>query len=247
MSAVDKARDTFANNVESVQQLVDFDRTVLEAAIQNISRLQKELDERNPAVADRVGNTLAMLTNIRNNDTMRQHYVTIYNQCIVLLVSHFGSALHEMFVSAAPTRLGVTSDQDSSKDELKFSIAELRELEFDLKGTIGALLVAKRDIKFQDMQSTVRAFKNYLGVDIARDADMDNVILAQSARHVIVHSGGLVTATFMRRIASARSRKVKTTVVERQYLAFSPDEVDVVATSMQTFVDHVATALAASA
>ena len=84
---------------------------------------------------------------------MRSHYTTIYNQCVVLLVSHFGTTLHSLFVSAAPALLGTSADKDALKDELKFQLSELSEHDFDIRERIGELLVAKRDISFQDMQA----------------------------------------------------------------------------------------------
>jgi hypothetical protein len=239
MELIEHARHTFTNNVRSVQQLVDFDHTVLDSAIQNLGHLQAALDAKNPHVADRVGNTLSMLKNIREHDSMRMHYATIYNQCVVLLVSHFGSALHAMFIAAAPTLLGVAGEREALKEELKFSISELRELKFDLNEAIGNLLVAKRDIGFQDMQSTVRAFKSYLGIDIPRDQHMHNVIFAQAARHAIVHSGAVADARFVRQIAAADLRIVKPVIRERDCLAFLPNEVETVAASMGALIKHV--------
>ena len=97
-------QSSFENNLRSVQELIDFDHTVLEGATHNIERLRADLDDRTPSVAERVGRTVQMLRNIRDNDSMRSHYATIYNQCVVLLVSHFGSALHSIFSLVAPIR-----------------------------------------------------------------------------------------------------------------------------------------------
>lgn len=238
MASIERAEQAFAANLRSVQELVDFDRTVLDTAISNIERLWHDLADR-PSHANRVENTLQMPHNIRQHDSMRSHYAIIYNQCIVLLVSHFASVLHEIFVAAAPARLADVPEKDAEEEEMRFSLAELREREYEFKEAIGEVLIVKRNISFQDMQSTVRAFKTYLGVDIATDEHAHNIILAQAARHVIVHSGAIADAKFMRQVSAAHLRQIKSDVVERGQLAFTPAEVERVATSMRTLVGHV--------
>src|SRR5262249_44835552 len=90
------------------------------------------------------------------HDSMRPHYTTIYNQCVVLLVSHFGSTLHSLFVTAAPELLGTSAEKDSLKDELKFQLSELCEHDFDIRERIGELLVTKRDISFRTCRARQR-------------------------------------------------------------------------------------------
>src|SRR6478672_7606555 len=92
MRTVTDVQSAFAENLRLVQQLIDFDHVVLDTAITNMARLQQELDSRNAHAADRIGNTVQVLRNLRANDSMRRHYSAIYNQCLVLIVSHFSSA-----------------------------------------------------------------------------------------------------------------------------------------------------------
>jgi len=217
---------------------VNFDRTVLNGAIGNIERLKDDLAER-PAIASRVENTLVMLRNIRDNDSMRNHYATIYNQCVVLLVSHFGSALHDIFVAAAPLMLSKIQPKELEREELKFSLPELRELNYDLHDVIGDLLVTKRNISFQDMQSTIRAFETYCGIRIERDSRVNNIILAQAARHVIVHAGGKVDVKCSGQLRAASPREVKQTVTVGDLLVFTPGEIEFIAASMRAFIGNI--------
>ena len=46
-----------------------------------------------------------MVRDIRSNDSLRTHYQTMYNQCVVLLVSYFASAVQQVFETALPSKL----------------------------------------------------------------------------------------------------------------------------------------------
>ena len=188
-------------------------------------------------------NTLDMLANIREHDSLRRHYTTIYNQCVVLLVSHFGSALHDIFVAAAPKCLGRVTANEHEKETLKFSLSELRDRNYDLRDVIGDILVTKSDISFQDMGSTLRAFERYCGILISRDSSVNNIILAQAARHVIVHAGGKVDVKCTGQLRDAFPREVKRTLAVGDSLVFTPAEIDSIAASMRTFVGNIVTGM----
>ena len=94
--------------------------------------------------------------------------------------------LRDLFVAAVPSRIGSADAGDSAKEELKFSFAELRDMNFSLRDSIGEALIKKANVSFQDMKSTVRAFTGYLGLDTLSGGPMNNIIVAQAARHVIV-------------------------------------------------------------
>lgn len=240
--SIDKARESFEANLRSVQELANFDRFVLNAGISNIQLLQDYFKER-PSIADRIGNTLEGLRRIRENDSLRKHYSTIYNQCIVLLVSYFASTLHSIFIAAAPPRIGRFGSKDVGKEDLKFTLGELRDLDFELKDSIGQILTMKRDISFQDMQSTVKAFDGFLGIDVPAGSTMNNIILAQAARHVIVHSGSIVDIKCVKQLRDAAPRDVKPSIVVGELLAFTPGEVEAVASSMAAFVEQIVLSL----
>lgn len=124
---------------------------------------------------------------------------------MVLLVSHFGSALHDIFRDAVTRALDHPKGLPESSQKVK---TEIRW--FDLKNADGPpaavfadLLIAAEDLKFQDMGSTARAFKDHLRVEIPRGATMNDIILGQAARHVIVHSGTVVDKKFISQIKEA--------------------------------------------
>jgi len=102
-----------------------------------------------------------------------------------------------------------------------------------------ALLVAQRDISFQDMQSIKRAFEDHLGLLIHKTEDVNDLILGQAARHVIVHSGSVVDAKLVRQVSGAAPRQLKPVVVEGEPLSFSPDEVKALGRSMTRYIKEL--------
>src|SRR4051794_7481005 len=96
----------FKNNVSFVYELLDFDRFVLDFYVAGLDDLASELDGKGSRmVANTIRNRMASLRNIRTNDSVKPRYEAIYNQCVVLLVSHFGSALHAIFRNAVKRAL----------------------------------------------------------------------------------------------------------------------------------------------
>ena len=94
------------------------------------------------------------------------------------------------------------------------------------------------------MQAIRRAFHDYLDIEIQRDRVVNNIILAQACRHVIVHSGGTVTSRPIRQVQSAVPRDLKVTLSEGNSIQFEPREIEVVSDSMSTYVRGAAEKLA---
>jgi hypothetical protein len=119
-------------------------------------------------------------------------------------------------------------------EPIKVTIDDLRQTDFDLKTSIGDLVA--RDISFQDMQSVARAFQTYFTIKIAPDKHVNNIIVAQACRHVIVHYGGVVNQKLLNQISKSHPRDLKTGLALDEELGFQRDEVDVVAASMKSYL-----------
>ena len=86
---IETVRGEFVQRVEGVIELLQFDDLVLEHLVGGLSDIVDELDRRNlHSAAQVVGNRLKQLKNIRSAQSLRHAYGTIYNQCVVLLVSY---------------------------------------------------------------------------------------------------------------------------------------------------------------
>lgn len=217
----------FERHVESVHRLMNFDRDVLAHAIEAIEALQERLTQHhkldNPHLS--AARTLQILRGYREHDSLRPRYKTIFNQALVLLVSYFGSAVHDAFRAGVSAALASENDSPLLREQLKISFAELKEANFELRTRAPDLLVNAKDISFQDMKSIARAFKENLGVEIERTATVNEIILAQACRHVIVHNGAVTDEALVRQLSGAHPRALKPRLVAGEVVEFTPEEV----------------------
>ena len=235
----DQAVTSFEANVESVHRLAEFDHLVQDFVLGQLEQLNKRLREdhaiANPRLA--VQQAYTQIKNIRKNDSLRPQYEYIFNQCVVLLVSYFGSALGDIFRAAVSDALTGPGGVKKLLDEkLTVSVRELAELGTDVGAKLGDLLILKNDISFQDMQSTFRTFRDYLGIEIKRDIQMNNIILGQAARHVIVHANAVANTQFMNQVRTAVPRSLKPKLVTDERLLFTPEELRSLGDSMIGFI-----------
>jgi len=230
--------DTFDAQVENVVELSTFDRHILNLAITSLQQLEKKLRSHhkldNPSLSAQ--NTLQVLQNIQASGSLRPKYEHMFNQCVVLLVSYFSSAVGDVFRGGIRLGVAETVSMKLDSEEIKISIAELRDLQSDFQSRAANLFMQKRDISFQDMQSIIRSFKSFFGVEMNRDSETNDIIMGQASRHSIVHAGGIADGKMMNQIRDALPRTLKTDLRENDVLKFTPTEVRALGDVMKKFV-----------
>jgi hypothetical protein len=225
--------DNFKANIESVRKLAKFDLIVLDYAIHSVESCIEKL--RQVGVDNRTiipVNTLTDLRNARKNKSLRPQYQDMFNQCIVLLVSHFGYSLEEILRVSIEGAIPYIRNEKILSERLHISVSELQKSGFDLSGRIGEWIIRKKDISFQDMQSIRRTFSDYFNIELEKDADMNNIIFAQASRHIIAHAAGVLNEQFTAQIKDAYPRTVKPTLEEQNTIQFDPAEIEEIAASM---------------
>src|SRR4051794_32122992 len=120
-----RVADDFRANVQSVHELVNFDRTVMEFAIEQVERLHNRLVKERLNPAENGEHTLLALKNVRANDSLRRTYQLVANQGIVLLVSYFGAAMGDAFRDGIARATAHSLDREWRTEELKLTVAEL--------------------------------------------------------------------------------------------------------------------------
>ncbi|MBI4809645.1 MAG: hypothetical protein HY799_11945 [Nitrosomonadales bacterium] len=235
---LDNLESAFAQNIAGVHKLIHFDREVLGFAVAGIRDLSERLKQHhklgNPYLT--AENTLKSIENIRDNDSLRPRYKVIFNQAVVLLVSYFGSAVEDIFKAGVDALLDSGEDSDLLREDIKLSFREMQEASWHFRGVAADLLVQKKDLSFQDMQAISRTFKTYLGITIEKDNHVNNIILAQACRHVIVHAGGAVNDRLIRQVANATPREIKPAISRGEHIEFQPEEVELISRSMEAYV-----------
>jgi hypothetical protein len=213
----------FLENIESVNRLANFDRVVLDYSIKAIEKLQNNLSIKFKNEALLATGTLKQLTLIREHDSMRNQYKEIFNQCVVLLVSYFGSAVSEIFKIYITSNISTLKNKKAFTEEFKFSPKEMSEYNFNLLAHIGEIIVSKKNISFQDMKSINRSFRDFLDIPIDKDSTVNDIIIGQACRHIIVHSGSLVNSQMLKQISNADPRSLNPKIKLNSKIQFEPE------------------------
>jgi hypothetical protein len=238
---VEEVHTAFRSNVELVYELAEFDRVMLGVALVTLDELQERLKASFQNERLLVTNALAMLRQIKSNDSLRPKYQHIFNQCVVLLVSYFSAAVSDIFRKSFRRGFDGTLSAKLADEDLKLSITELRELDGASSDRIADLFVLKKDISFQDMQSISRTFEKYFDVSMPRDATVNDIIVGQASRHAIIHAGAKVDHKMMLQVAKASPRTLKVKLEEGILLQFSVEEIRTLGGAMSSFVADLET------
>ena len=243
---MDKNKDileAFQSNVDSVARLSEFDEMVIGIAIKALTKTRDWLVDHqidNPLILP--DNALTQLQNIHENQSLQIYYQNMYNQCIVLLVAYFTSTLSDLFIANMSNFMRLKPEK-MPKEDLKLSLRDIANMNFDLSEHIGELLVKKKEISFQDMQSTCKTFKKYLDIQIEKNAALQNIIFAQAARHIIVHNGGIINSSFSSQIRETKLRTIKKDATLEGKISFTPEEITAIGEDMVKFVSGLVTSI----
>lgn len=241
----DQVASIFKSNCNEVERLLKFDQDVLAFVTNLLEGLHNDLKGRHASDQMNCGRILHMVRGVRDNDSLKGRYKTVHTQAVVLLVSHFASALGDIFRASIANRIDQDNLGDLVKKDLKLTIGDMRDCGWDLKDAVADLIIEKNDIKFQDMKSVVRAFKDYAGIELSRDGLTNDIILGQAARHIIVHDSGRISDKMLRQVANAKPRLLKTSLTLGETISFETEEVLLLMRQMQGYVERLVSALKA--
>lgn len=239
LSFLVEIESSFEKQAEQVEDLMDFDKFILNFCIESIEKLNEKLKNglkvTNPTyLAD---NVLKSLKNIQDNESMKRHYKTMYNQGLVLLVSHFTSTLSEIFRKSIQYANNLGKLQ--IKSDLEFNLKELQSVSFDLKEVIGDLILKKEELSFQEIQSAHNAFKNYLDLDIPKDEKVNDIILAQTIRACIIYNLGNIDERVLRQLSDAFPRSVKKDLKLNETVQVSKSEINFFKFAMLNYLQEL--------
>jgi hypothetical protein len=240
---------TFEKNATQVYELMDFDEKIvafLREALAGLVRRQTDATKPIPP-AWSASPLLKLVESIRQNNSLEPYYSQMFNQCLVLLVSHFSSAIRELYMGAVAEGIRErTMLPGLAEEQLSVRIADITEPDADLSRELAHLLASKKGTSFQDMQSVARAFNDHLGYQPVKDADTDNIIIAHACRHAIVHDGAQVNSRTIRQIRNTNNATLSVRVHEGERLQFRPTDVQAVGSSMLAYLGRAVEFLASN-
>jgi len=233
----------FSDQLKNVKELMEFDKTITEISIKRLENLEQKLRRNGVENLNLLPATLiTTLKTIHDNKSLTTKYQMIYNSCLVLQISYFTSILNDIFKYTLNNIIKywkLNKDKINIKDEFKFSFIELMNFDFDLWSHISELILQKSWINFQDMQSTIRTFQDYLDIFIERDEICNTIIIAQASRHAIVHSLEIVDKRFLKQINNTKPNNLNIAFKEWENIKFWITNLQIIESSMITFIKDI--------
>tara|TARA_R100000306_G_scaffold26063_1_gene29870 strand:+ start:3549 stop:3944 length:396 start_codon:yes stop_codon:yes gene_type:complete len=100
MNTLLKIEDRFDEHLRTVDELISFDKTILDLCINHIENLNERLKSgpfeiNNPLYL--AEGTLQTMKTVRENNSLRIKYLSMFNSCLVLQVSYFTSIVDDIF------------------------------------------------------------------------------------------------------------------------------------------------------
>ncbi len=232
--------ENFNKNLSSVNELLEFDQTILQFCISHLEDLEEGLNKagiKNPHLS--VQKVIKALREIKLHGSTKIKYQTITNQSLVLTVSHFASAIHDLFKCCINHAFKNNLSDHLNNEELKFSVKELANIGSNLEDQIGEIITQKNSISFQDMKSIQRSFKNYFKYQIKKSDNVNNIIFGQACRHAIVHNGAKVDSSLLNQIKAAYPNELNKDLKDKEEIHFRNEELKIVMNSMKVYLDDL--------
>ncbi len=227
----------FEANAELVTDLMEFDRVLIDFVLRTVENTHRQLIESNfDGAANRLNNPIKVIKAVRENNSLKPHYDAMTNQCVVLLVSYFSTALEESFKFLLREAIRSDTIDHFSKETVTITLGQLHKTKFNLSEDIAEIVSSKDDVSFQDMKSVNRVFKKYIGYNHERNSYLDNIIYGQAARHIIVHDSGNLSKRFRHQIESCPKRNIHLTLPESGTIQFDEESIQTLIESMRKYL-----------
>lgn len=231
----------FEYNVQRVMDLANFDKEYQRVALEYLHSMKKKIPEdvRHQSERNRIDALIFSFENMSKDQSLKEKYGTMYNQCLVLLVSHFGETLSEIYKGNIAQSIKFRLAKKSNENDFRVTFDELLGVDFNDDRDVGRFIVEKQAESFQDMQAICRLYSGDFGCKYEEDAIRDNIIFSQATRHIIVHAGAKVSSKFLRQIRNCNKRTLMTgTLEEGKVVEFTSSDLETVSSAMNSFISN---------
>lgn len=205
--SINEVKNIFIENLKTVDQIVETPSTVGTVAVDMLRALQKENEKLSGFIPykQKLEEIISTIDKIKSHKVLKEQYQVIYNQATVLIISHFESFLSDIFKSVFDDYSYLMSWPDK-KTQL-----DLNMLNYSYSPTLGEIIIhnlrAKGEVNFQDLQSTIRTFEEYLQMKPKFENSLiDDIIYYQALRNVIIHNSGKVDEKFLKQTRNLKTK-----------------------------------------
>ena len=188
---------------------------------------------------------IAVVETLRKSDSLRTHFREVMNQAVVLLVSYFASAIHDVFRLCVVSHIAANQPSKLLTDEFRTNLSELLAITDDFDNDAADFfLTKKQDISFQDMKSISRTFRDYFSIETDIDPSVvDNIIAGQACRHAIVHSGARASLKTINELRAAPNRSILQAIERDASIDVSADDLSVIEENMKMYISRLSDAV----
>jgi len=242
---LNKIRIAFDKQLTRVFKVIEFDREYLEIVLDQLKERKCDLVKAEINTSFHPTSEIVLLEALINSGPAQEKYQPIYNQCAVLLVSHFASVTSSLFNEALTYYLKNSDSlpEDIGKKEYKFSLAELNDLRYGLTDETGRMIARRSNVSFQDMKSISRAFEEFFNIKTPFDPDVCNIITSQCLRHAIVHNGEKIDEKCHEQLKHAKDRSIFLDASLHDAIKLQKDDLEDISNSMRIYVKNLSNSI----
>ncbi|MFA6190703.1 MAG: hypothetical protein WC711_04325 [Candidatus Staskawiczbacteria bacterium] len=201
-----KIESNFEDNIAKITLLQESPFIIGKLAMELLGSLESEAGQV-PACLDvkkKLSRTIKEIDKLKEHSEIKEQFSIIYNQSLVLLISHFESLMTDLFVCIIDNYPFLLKWPEKKKISIDVDILRYSS------PTVGALVCKsfKGEINFQDLQSTIKFLNEFLCLEISLEETIKGkIILFQALRHIIIHNNAIVDEQFLRQIRDNKSRR----------------------------------------
>lgn len=207
MEKIEDVLRVFKDNLNQVDQLGKIGSDVgniLLGMLENLKRENEQLTAFLP-YKQKLEIVINQIREIKDHPILIKKYGIIYNQSVVLVVAGFESFMNDLVKNIIDYHSEIVSWPE--KKQISFDPDVLRYS----SPTIGGLIVRsslREKYNFQDLQSTINFFKDYLQLEININNKLkDKLIEYQALRNAIMHNSAKIDEKFLKQIRNIESSK----------------------------------------
>jgi hypothetical protein len=237
-----KININFEKQIELVTKLIEFDKLILDFCLRHMETLNDRLKNGEATkitnqyyLAD---NAINALNGIKTNQSFTKNYSNIYNQCLVLLVSHFTLTVEEIFATILKNQFSNNKLSKNAKNQIQLTLDEIDDVNQN-PNLLKKLLVTKKKLSFQNMNNIVKSFENFLGIKIDGDPKLDDIKFGFECRHLIVHNLSISDEKFIKNCKALKMRNIKKKILENDTINYSKSELEFIKISMLLFIQEL--------
>jgi serine/threonine protein kinase len=182
-------------------------------------------------------NGILSLKTIREHNSSSPYYEIVYNQSVVLLVSYFESTLEDLFINILSIKIS-DGTLNYPTNKIKLNLKELCELITNHEN-IPKVWLSQNEINFQNINHAEATFKDYFGILSCGDKHIDNIKMGALCRHIIVHSGEIISQNNVEAAKKIIHRDIMGKFTAGDKIRFEPEEITKICESMETYIDNI--------